>query len=228
MSMNFIRRIKSRIFRSRAPEAIYQGGGLPPSFLKYKDYISVHPSAIIGANAAIQMFNPPKHPEIVLEIGEGCHIFSTFSLLRREARIKVGRNCQLGASQFIAASRIDVSDDVIMAWGCTIIDTDNHAMSWSDRRFDVQRCREAWVATGGQDIGRHHDWTPVKMGHVLIGPKVWIGFNSIVLKGVVIGEGAVVGAGSVVTRSLEPRVVAAGNPCRVLDKHERSSSAQNS
>ena len=31
-----------------------------------------------------------------------------------------------------------------------------------------------------------------------------------------VGEGAVIGAGSVVTRDIPPRVIAAGNPCRVL------------
>lgn len=33
---------------------------------------------------------------------------------------------------------------------------------------------------------------------------------------VTIGDGAVIGAGSVVTHDIPPRVVAAGNPCRVL------------
>ena len=37
---------------------------------------------------------------------------------------------------------------------------------------------------------------------ITIKGKSWIGFNSIVLKGVTIGEGAVVGAGSVVTKDV--------------------------
>jgi maltose O-acetyltransferase len=44
----------------------------------------------------------------------------------------------------------------------------------------------------------------------------WIGAGAILLPGVSIGAETVVGAGSVVTRSLPPRVVAAGNPARVL------------
>lgn len=36
--------------------------------------------------------------------------------------------------------------------------------------------------------------------------------------GVTIGEGSVIGAGSVVTKNISPRVIAAGNPCRVIRK----------
>lgn len=51
---------------------------------------------------------------------------------------------------------------------------------------------------------------------VTIGDDVWIGGGAIICPGVSIGEQTVVGAGSVVTRSLPPRVLAAGNPCRVI------------
>ncbi|MCT7984507.1 sugar O-acetyltransferase [Laspinema sp. A4] len=51
---------------------------------------------------------------------------------------------------------------------------------------------------------------------VEIGSDVWIGGGAIICPGVTIGEGSTIGAGSVVTRDLPPRVVAAGNPCRVI------------
>ncbi len=51
---------------------------------------------------------------------------------------------------------------------------------------------------------------------VTIGDDVWIGGGAIIGPGVTIGDGTTVGAGSVVTRSLPPRVVAAGSPCRIL------------
>ncbi len=51
---------------------------------------------------------------------------------------------------------------------------------------------------------------------ITIGDKVWIGGGSIVLPGVTIGEGTTIGAGSVVTKPIPARVVAAGNPCRVI------------
>lgn len=51
---------------------------------------------------------------------------------------------------------------------------------------------------------------------IKIGPKVWIGGGAVILPGVEIGEGTTIGAGSVVTRSIPPRCVAVGNPCRVI------------
>lgn len=36
------------------------------------------------------------------------------------------------------------------------------------------------------------------------------------MAGVTIGEGAVIGAGSIVTKDIPPRVIAAGNPCRII------------
>jgi maltose O-acetyltransferase len=51
---------------------------------------------------------------------------------------------------------------------------------------------------------------------ITIGDNVWLGGGVIVCPGVTIGEDSVVGAGAIVTRDLPPRVVAAGNPARVL------------
>ena len=49
-----------------------------------------------------------------------------------------------------------------------------------------------------------------------IGARCWLGAHVTVLKGVSIGDDTVVGAGSVVTKSLPARVIAVGNPARVL------------
>ena len=51
---------------------------------------------------------------------------------------------------------------------------------------------------------------------VLIGDNVFIGAQSIILKGVTIGENAIIGAGSVVTQDVPANAIAAGNPCKVV------------
>ena len=49
---------------------------------------------------------------------------------------------------------------------------------------------------------------------VVLEDDVWIGAHAIILPGVRIGRRAVVGAGSVVTESVPPDVMVAGNPAR--------------
>ncbi|MCB0876972.1 MAG: sugar O-acetyltransferase [Solirubrobacterales bacterium] len=51
---------------------------------------------------------------------------------------------------------------------------------------------------------------------VTIGARTWIGAGAIICPGVTIGEHSIVGAGSVVVRDVPERVMAAGNPCRVI------------
>ncbi|MEM5776015.1 MAG: DapH/DapD/GlmU-related protein, partial [Anaerolineaceae bacterium] len=51
---------------------------------------------------------------------------------------------------------------------------------------------------------------------VVIEDMVFIGTNSLVLKGAHIGRGSVIGAGSVVTGEIPAGVIAAGNPARVI------------
>ena len=57
-------------------------------------------------------------------------------------------------------------------------------------------------------------------GNIIFENNVWIGFNSIVLKGVAIGEGAIVGAGSIVTKDVEPHTIVAGNPAKFIKRIE--------
>ncbi|MBC7981251.1 MAG: acyltransferase, partial [Armatimonadetes bacterium] len=51
---------------------------------------------------------------------------------------------------------------------------------------------------------------------ISIGDDVFIGAESIILKGVTIGHRAVIGAGSVVTRDIPDDSVAAGNPAVII------------
>ncbi|MEP1930854.1 MAG: sugar O-acetyltransferase [Roseibium sp.] len=51
---------------------------------------------------------------------------------------------------------------------------------------------------------------------ITVGRECWIGAGAIIMPRVSIGDGTVVGAGSIVTKSLPDRVVAVGNPARIL------------
>jgi acetyltransferase-like isoleucine patch superfamily enzyme len=51
---------------------------------------------------------------------------------------------------------------------------------------------------------------------IVIGSNVWIGLNSIILKGVVIGDNSIVAAGSVVSSEVPPNCLVAGVPAKVV------------
>jgi virginiamycin A acetyltransferase len=53
-------------------------------------------------------------------------------------------------------------------------------------------------------------------GDTVIGNDVWLGYESVVLPGVRVGDGAIVAAKSVVAADVPPYAVVGGNPARVL------------
>lgn len=69
---------------------------------------------------------------------------------------------------------------------------------------------------GGGNSVRKFDPTFDCFGKVIIGDWVYVGAGSQIMPGVTIGEGALIAAGSIVTKSVAPGMVVAGNPARVL------------
>ncbi|WP_057914735.1 acyltransferase [Peribacillus muralis] len=65
-----------------------------------------------------------------------------------------------------------------------------------------------------KEEGKFYDYRPIQP--VIIRDNCWIGARVIILPGVEIGESCVVGAGSVVTKSMPPFSVVAGNPAKVM------------
>jgi acetyltransferase-like isoleucine patch superfamily enzyme len=148
-----------------------------------------------------------------LSIGDGSIVEAAIVFDRAGGAVRIGKRTFIGSSTLVCAEKIDVGDDVLISWGCTVVDHNSHSLAWKDRSRDVAE----WYQ------GRK-DWNPVDRAAVRIGDKAWIGFNAIILKGVSIGEGAIVGAGAVVTRDVPPFTIVAGNPARPireLEQHER-------
>lgn len=61
-----------------------------------------------------------------------------------------------------------------------------------------------------------HDMTRNLRAHTRIGRNCFIGGRALILPGVEIGDSCIVGAGSVVTKSVPPHCIVAGNPARIL------------
>ncbi|MDR2848072.1 MAG: acyltransferase [Bacteroidales bacterium] len=70
------------------------------------------------------------------------------------------------------------------------------------------------------DTSMRIDQQGVSVNPVEISDDVWIGAGAIILPGVAIGQHSVVAAGSIVTRSVPPYSVCAGNPAKMVKRYD--------
>ena len=84
----------------------------------------------------------------------------------------------------------------------------------------------AFFTHGGSHVLRRIDPKFDMFGKIKVEDGAYIGAHSLIMPGVVIGEGALVAAGSVVTKSVASNMVVGGNPAKVLcsvdDFYERN------
>ncbi|AHH96398.1 sugar O-acetyltransferase [Kutzneria viridogrisea] len=131
--------------------------------------------------------------ELLGGIGEGSWVMPRFQC-DYGYLITLGRNSFLNYDAILMdCAPITIGDDVSIGPRAQLL-TALHPVAEHDLR------RERWESAA-----------PIS-----IGDNVWLGGGVIVCPGVRIGADTVVGAGSVVTRDLPERVLAAGNPCRVI------------
>jgi len=60
------------------------------------------------------------------------------------------------------------------------------------------------------------DYAFPSRGDTVVGNDVWLGYDSLIMPGVKIGDGAIVASRSVVTKDVPPYHIVGGNPARVL------------
>jgi acetyltransferase-like isoleucine patch superfamily enzyme len=120
------------------------------------------------------------------------------------SKIEIGENVVIRPGTMLFADPTEggggiiIESEVLIGAGVHIY-TNNHAFSDVSKPISLQ----------GYPSPNLTDSVILKRG-------CWIGACAIILPGVEIGENAVVGAGTVVTKSVAPRVVYAGNPGRVI------------
>lgn len=117
----------------------------------------------------------------------------------RNAGMRIGERvkCFEANKTFIDETRpflIEIGDDVQITRGVTIL---THGYDWSVLK---RVCREVLGSAG----------------RVKIGNNVFIGMNTMILKGVNIGNNVIIGAESLVNKDVPDNVVVAGNPARVI------------
>ena len=143
-----------------------------------------------------------------IRIGSNTVVAGQLLTFGHGGRIDIGQWCFVGpGSRIWSAASIRIGDRVLISHGVNIHDNDAHPLDAAERHAQY-----AGIVTRGH--ARTGD--NVRSAPVVIGDDAWLGFNSIVLKGVTIGPRAIVAAGSVVTDDVPAGCVVAGNPARVV------------
>ena len=137
-------------------------------------------------------YREKKFRSLLGSIGESFIIHSPF-------RCDFGFNIHIGDNfignfnlSILDEAEVRIGDNVMIGPNCSLI-TISHALVPDQRHEGIMQAKA-----------------------ITIEDNVWIASNVVVLPGVTIGEGSVIAAGSVVTKSIPPRMLAAGIPCRPL------------
>ncbi|MGO1097484.1 acyltransferase [Priestia megaterium] len=115
-----------------------------------------------------------------------------------EAKIHIGNNVGISGATIYARKSITIGDNTLIGGNAKILDNDFHPIEVEARNADIK-----------EKIGAKP---------IIIGENCFIGCNSIILKGTVLGDGCVVGAGAVVSGVFENNCIIIGNPARVIKK----------
>ncbi|WP_158857706.1 acyltransferase [Lunatibacter salilacus] len=109
--------------------------------------------------------------------------------------VKIGQNCSIYTKHFgNEPFLIEIGNNVTLADDVKLITHDG----------------------SGSLFGREYRFRRIEIGN-----NVFVGMNSLILLGVKIGDNVIVGAGSVLTKSVPPNSVVAGNPARIISTYER-------
>jgi acetyltransferase-like isoleucine patch superfamily enzyme len=114
------------------------------------------------------------------------------------AKLVIGNNSGFSGVSIYCSLKIKIGNYCNIGGNVSIWDWDFHPMDYLDRRNSEIR--------------------KIKSEPITINDDVFIGANSIILKGVTIGKNSIIGAGSVVTREIPENEIWGGNPARFIKK----------
>ena len=185
---------------------------IKPAHLKIKNELIKNNNLLIGEGSNVDnckiFHSGTKTNFLNIEIGKDCLLEGTIVLYTNQSKVKIGDRAFIGKDTTIYCyNEVEIGSDIMFSWGITLIDTNAHSLKSSDRMNDVIDWKKG---------AEFKDWSKVSNQKVTIANKSWIGFNSIILKGVTIGEGAIVAAGSVVTKDVAPYTIVGGNPAKFI------------
>lgn len=132
---------------------------------------------------------------------------------------KLGKNSFIDYKTYIRyPAKVSIGSRVGINRGCSLI------AGFNAKEAEIVIGDNVAVGPNVTLLAAGHDHSKLELpdtgARIMINNHCWIGGNSIILPGVELGEGCVIGAGSVVTKSIPPYSIAAGNPAKVISKRE--------
>jgi chloramphenicol O-acetyltransferase type B len=148
-------------------------------------------------------------------IGKNFHCGIRVRLWAKKTLI-IGDDFYIGRDSFIETDCI-IGNQVIIANGVAIVGKyDHHFQEIGIPIRFASQIRESTYAWKGKDL------------ITTIGNDVWIGYGTIIMSGIKIGNGCIIAAGSIVTKDLEPYWIYTGSPARKLKKRFNSDEEEKS
>ncbi|MFC1710089.1 acyltransferase [Patescibacteria group bacterium] len=161
----------------------------------------------MGRNSIIHPLGIKKATNSKIKIGDSSIILGRLVTEKSGAVIRIKDRVFIGKSTIDASENITIEEDVLISSNCFIADSDGHSLNYRIRKNDVINRLKGFK-----------DWGGVRCKPIKICKNSWVGYGSIILKGVTLGEGSVVGAGSVVKTSVPPFTIVAGNPAKIVKR----------
>jgi acetyltransferase-like isoleucine patch superfamily enzyme len=140
-----------------------------------------------------------------------CYAGCSFAL-GKNGTCSIGDFTLVNGALIMAEERIEIGSHCLISWNVGIADSDFHPIEPAQRLIDAQALAPFFKGRPPRP--------KLRTIPVIIADNVWIGMNATILKGVTIGENSVVAAGAVVTKSVPPNVVVAGNPAVVIKRFD--------
>ena len=160
---------------------------------------------VITGGAPFHRLNSLRDPAVV--IGANCTMDRVHFALGPEGVVEIGDYCCFTSAILLCEQNIRIGNYVVIGWNTTIADTDFHPLEPAQRIAD---------AIASSPLGTNRPRPHIEKLPVIIEDDVWIGPNTAILKGVVIGAGAFIEPGSLVAHDVPPRTRVIGNPARVV------------
>lgn len=177
--------------------------------------VSISDNTVLLKTCRFRFEDSKKNNSVV--IGSNSMVGATLVFESSQGEVKIGNNTFInGGTNLISRTSITIGSHVTIAWGCTIYDHNSHSLDFIERQKDIDRQLEDYK--NGRSFIFSKDWEVVNSRPIVINDNAWIGFDSVILSGVTIGEGAIIGARSVIRHDVEPWTVVSGNPAVIVKR----------